>query len=352
MADKAKVVITDYVWESLDVENQILGKLANLTALKTKTPDEFLGAAGDCDALLNTYAGPITAEAMARMPKCKIIARYGIGVDTIDLVAATAAGIIVTNNPTYCIEEVAEHTMALLLACARKIPFYDRAVRAGNWAVPPGKPMFRMAGSTIGLVGFGNIARQVAVRAAAFGMRILYADPVVKEGQFKVPGKKVPLEKLLKESDFVSVHPPLTPKTRGMINDDAFLMMKSTAFLINCSRGPVVDTAALVRALDERKIAGCALDTIDPEPLPEPHPLRGRENVIVTPHAAWYSEKAMVGLQEGAPNEVRRVLTGEWPVNVVNPDVRGKTRARIAAPKTKAKAPAKRVVKKKSSTRR
>jgi D-3-phosphoglycerate dehydrogenase len=350
MADKAKVVITDYVWESLDVEKRILGKLADLTALRTKTPDEFLGEAADCDALLNTYAGAITAETMARMPKCKIIARYGIGVDTIDLVAATAAGIIVTNNPTYCIEEVAEHTMALLLACARKIPFYDRAVRGGNWAVPPGKPMFRMAGSTIGLVGFGNIARQVAVRAAAFGMRVLYSDPVVKEGQFKVPGKKVTLEKLLKESDFVSVHPPLTPKTRGMINDDAFLKMKSTAFLINCSRGPVVDTAALVRALDERKIAGCALDTIDPEPLPEPHALRGRENVIVTPHAAWYSERAMVGLQEGAPNEVRRVLTGEWPVNVVNPAVRGKTRAKIAAPK--AKSGSKRPAKKKSSSRR
>jgi len=351
MAEKAKVVITDYVWESLDVENQILGKLANLTALKTKTPAEFLGAAGDCDALLNTYAGPITAEDMARMPNCKIIARYGIGVDTIDLAAATAAGIIVTNNPTYCIEEVAEHTMALLLACARKIAFYDRAVRAGTWAVPPGKPMFRMAGSTVGLIGFGNIARQVAVRAAAFGMRVLFSDPVVKEGQFKVPGKKVTLEKLLKDSDFVSVHPPLTPKTRGMINDEAFALMKPTAFLINCSRGPVVDTAALVRALDARKIAGCALDTVDPEPLPDPHPLRGRENVIFTPHAAWYSEKAMVGLQEGAPNEVRRALTGQWPVNVVNPAVRGKTRAKIAAPKApaaKAKAPAKRPVKKKA----
>jgi len=352
MVDKAKVVITDYVWESLDVENQILGKLANLTALKTKTSDEFLGEAGDCDALLNTYAGPITAEAMARMPNCKIIARYGIGVDTIDLAAATAAGIIVTNNPTYCIEEVAEHTMALLLACARKIALYDRAVRAGTWAVPPGKPMFRMAGSTIGLVGFGHIARQVAARAAAFGMRVLFSDPVVKEGQFKVPGTKVTLQKLLKESDFVSVHPPLTPNTRGMINDDAFALMKPTAFVINCSRGPIIETAALVRALDAGKIAGCALDTVDPEPMPDPHPLRGRENVIVTPHAAWYSEKAMVGLQEGAPNEVRRVLTGQWPVNVVNPAVRGKTRAKIAAPKAKAKAPAKRAAKKKSSSRR
>jgi D-3-phosphoglycerate dehydrogenase len=299
MAEKAKVVITDYVWESLDVEHRILDKLANLTALKTKTPAEFLDAAADCDALLNTYAGPITAEAMARMPNCKIIARYGIGVDTIDLEAATAAGIIVTNNPTYCIEEVAEHTMALILACARKVAFYDRAVRGGAWAVPPGKPLVRVAGSTLGLVGFGNIARQVAVRAAAFGMRVLFADPFVKDGQFKVPAKSASLAKLLKESDFVSVHPPLTPKTRGMINDEAFALMKPTAYLVNCARGPVVDTAALVRALDAGKIAGCALDTVDPEPLPNPHPLRGRENVVITPHAAWYSEKAMVGLQEG-----------------------------------------------------
>ena len=319
---KAKVVLTDYVWESLDVEKKTLEGLADLVALKTKKPEEFLGEAADCDALLNTYAGPITAQDMARMPKCRIIARYGIGVDTIDLEAATAAGIIVTNNPTYCIEEVAEQTMAMLLACARKIAFYDRMVRAGRWEVPPGKPMFRLAGQTLGLVGFGNIARQVAVRAAAFGMRVLFADPFVKEG----PGK-TDLEKLLAESDFVSLHPPLTPQTRKMINDEAFAKMKRTAFLINCSRGPVVDTEALVRVLDAKRIAGCALDTVDPEPLPDPHPLRGRENVILCPHAAWYSEQAMRGLQAGAPGEVRRVLTGEWPVNVVNRNVKGKNRA-------------------------
>jgi D-3-phosphoglycerate dehydrogenase len=269
----AKVVLTDYVWDSLDVERTTLDGLATLVALKTKTPAEFLPEATDCDALLNTYAGPITAEVMKQMPRCRIIARYGIGVDTIDLEAATAAGIIVTNNPTYCIEEVAEHTMALLLACARKVPFYERHVRGGRWELPPGKPMFRLAGRTLGLVGFGNIARAVAVRAAAFGQ------------------------------------------------------MKPTAFLINCARGPIVDTAALVRALDAGRIAGCALDTTDPEPLPDSHPLRGRDNVIITPHAAWYSEQAMVGLQTGAPSEVRRVLTGEWPVNVVNRAVKGRNRA-------------------------
>jgi D-3-phosphoglycerate dehydrogenase len=327
MAGRARVVISDYVWESLDVEKKTLGDLADLVALKAKKPEEFLDEAKDCDALLNTYAGPITADVMARMPKCRIIARYGIGVDTIDLEAATQAGIIVTNNPTYCIEEVAEQTMALILSSARKIPFYDRMVRAGRWEVPPGKPIYRLAGRTLGLVGFGNIARQVAVRAAAFGLNVLYSDPFVKEGQFLVPGRAVDLDTLLRESDFVSLHPPLTPQTRKMIGEDAFGKMKRTAVLVNCARGPIVDTDALVRALDAKRIAGAALDTVDPEPLPDPHPLRGRDNVILNPHVAWYSEQAMTGLQAGAPGEVRRVLSGQWPVNVVNPGVRGKNRA-------------------------
>jgi D-3-phosphoglycerate dehydrogenase len=327
MAAKPRVVLTDYVWESLDVEKRTLEGVADLVALRTKTPAEFLPEAETCDALLNTYAGPITADVMARMPRCRIIARYGIGVDTIDLAAATAAGIIVTNNPTYCIEEVAEHTLALLMACARKVAFYDRLVRGGRWEVPPGKPMFRLVDRTLGLVGFGNIARAVAVRAASFGMRVLYHDPFVQPGQFPVPGEKRELADVLREADFVSLHPPLVPETRRMMNDDAFARMKPTAFLINCSRGPIVDTDALVRALDAGRIAGCALDTTDPEPLPDPHPLRGRENVVVTPHVAWYSEQAMVGLQAGAPGEVRRVLTGQWPVNVVNREVKGKNRA-------------------------
>jgi D-3-phosphoglycerate dehydrogenase / 2-oxoglutarate reductase len=322
-----KVVITDYVWESLEVEKQTLAGLAELVALKTKSPAEFLPAAADADAILNTYAGPITAADMARMPKCKIIARYGIGVDTIDLEAATRAGIIVTNNPTYCIEEVAEHAMALLLACARKIPFYDRLVRAGRWEVPPGKPMFRLAGSTLGLVGFGHIARQVAVRAAAFGMNIRFADPHVTDGQFDAPGTRMALHDMLRVADFVSLHPPLLPETRKMIDESALAQMKPTAYLINCARGPIVDTDALVRALDRRQIAGCALDTTDPEPLPDAHPLRGRDNVVISPHVAWYSEQAMAGLQAGAPGEVRRVLSGEWPVNVVNRAVKGKNRA-------------------------
>jgi D-3-phosphoglycerate dehydrogenase len=319
VSPRAKVVLTDYVWDSLEVEQKAVEGLADLVALRAKTPDEFLPQAADCDALLNTYAGPITAEVMAAMPKCKIIARYGIGVDTIDLDAATAAGIIVTNNPTYCIEEVAEHTLALLLACARKVPFYDRMVRGGRWVVPPGKPIFRLAGQTLGLVGFGRIGRQVATRAEAFGMRILFFDPYVKAS--------TGLEALLAASDFVSLHPPLTQETRRLIGEAELRQMKRTAYLVNCARGPVVDTDALVRALDAGIIAGCALDTTDPEPLPDPHPLRGRENVILQPHVAWYSEEAMRGLQAGAPAEVRRVLSGAWPVNVVNRAVKERNRA-------------------------
>ena len=327
MEPVAKVVLTDYVWESIDLEREILGELANLVPLQVTDPEAFFPEAADCDALLNTYGGPITAEVMARMPRCKIIARYGIGVDTIDLGAATEAGIIVTNNPTYCIEEVAEHTLAMLLSAARKITFYDRQVRGGGWAVPPGKPMYRVAGSIVGLIGFGNIARRVAATAAALEMRVLYSDPFVEPGQFDVPGEKAELAEVLEQADYVCVHAPLTPQTRGMLGAEAFARMKSSAVLINCSRGPIVDTAALIDALDAGQIAGCALDTTDPEPLPEDHTLRTRENVIINPHAAWYSEQAMEGLQRGAPNEVRRVLEGRWPVNVVNRAVRGRNRA-------------------------
>jgi len=329
MTDKAKVVLTDYVWEKLDIEHEILGDIADIVPIQATDPEKFFPEAGDCDALLNTYGGPITADVMARMPNCKIIARYGIGVDTIDLDAATEAGIIVTNNPTYCVEEVAEHTIAMLLTAARKIAFYDRLVRAGRWEVPPGKPMFRIAGSTCGLIGFGNIARRVAKAAAGLDMRVIFSDPFVESGQFDAPGEKVEFDELLTKSDFVCIHAPLLPQTRGMIGADQFAQMKESAVLINCSRGPIVDTDALVKALDDKAIAGCALDTTDPEPLTEGHALRERDNVIINPHAAWYSETAMAGLQAGAPNEVRLALQGEWPKNVVNQAVKDNNRAGI-----------------------
>jgi D-3-phosphoglycerate dehydrogenase len=219
--------------------------------------------------------------------------------------------------------------MAMLLSAARKVSFYDRLVRDGRWEVPPGKPIYRLSGSTVGLVGFGNIARHVAKAAAGFGMRVLFADPFVQEGQFDAPGTKVELPELLGQADYLCIHAPLLPQTRGMIGAEQLAQMKKSAILVNCSRGPIIDTNALVAALDAKQIAGCALDTTDPEPLPDPHPLRGRDNVIINPHAAWYSEQAMAGLQAGAPGEVKRVLQGEWPVNVVNRAVKGKNRAGI-----------------------
>jgi len=326
---KAKVVLTDYVWDSLDIEYDVLGAIAEVVPLQVADPDAFFPEAEDCDALLNNYSGPITAEVMARMPRCRIIARYGIGVDTIDLDAATEAGIIVTNNPTYCIDEVVEHTMAMLLASARKTVFYDRAVRAGEWSVPRGRPIFRLAGATLGLIGFGNIARRVAEAAAGLRMNVVFADPFVEDTPTDSPARKVELDELYAVSDYVSVHAPLTTQTKGMLGDQAFERMKKSAVVINCSRGPIVDTDALIRALDDGQIAGCALDTTDPEPLPDPHALRDRENVIINPHAAWLSEQSIHSLQLGAPSEVRRVLSGEWPVHVVNPAVEKQNRAGI-----------------------
>lgn len=324
---RSKVVISDYVWDSVDVERNILGPDVELHPLKTKTEDEFLEEASDCDALLNTYAGPITARAMARMTKCKIIARYGIGVDTIDLNAATEAGIIVTNNPTYCVEEVADHTVALLIGGTRKTVLLDRAVRAGRWDVMEAAPVRRLSTQTLGLVGFGNIARHVANRMAAFGVTILWYDPFLKAEEARAPGKKVELDELLAQSDLISIHTPLTAETKGLFGDELFSKMRPHAYLVNCSRGAVIDQDALVRALDGKIIGGAALDTTVPEPLPNDHALRNRENVVINPHAAWYSIEAFAELQAGAPGEVARVLRGEVPLHVVNRKVLGRSRA-------------------------
>jgi D-3-phosphoglycerate dehydrogenase len=324
---KYKVVISDYVWSKTDIEAEVLGTDARIVAMQTRSEDEFLAEAQDCDALLNTYAGPITARAMEQMKQCKIIARYGIGVDTIDLVAATAAGIIVTNNPSYCVEEVADHTVALLLSAARKTAMLDRQVRSGGWDVMAATPMRRLSATTLGLVGYGNIARQVAVRAAAFGMEVLWSDPYVESGRFPTPGEKVELGELFARSNFVSLHTPLTSGTRGLLNREALAMMRNDAIVINCSRGAVIDQDALIEALDSGRIAGAALDTTVPEPLPADHPLRGRENVLINPHAAWYSVEAFADLQRGAPTEVARVLSGQKPLHIVNPEVFGRSRA-------------------------
>ena len=246
----------------------------------------------------------------------------GIQIDRRSLIE-TASALVDIPSPTGDEFAMAEHIARV---------FHDMGLHVQWQEVEEGRPnvlgTWRGTGGGKTLMFNGHMDTSYSGREPWLaGVRGFQPDPFVKDGQFSEPGKKVELTELYQSSDFISVHPPLTPQTRGMINDDAFSKMKPGAVLINCSRGPVVDTAALVRALDTKKIAGCALDTTDPEPLPDPHPLRGRDNVIINPHVAWYSETAMVGLQAGAPNEVRRVLSGEWPINVVNKAVKGKSRA-------------------------
>ncbi|MBI2881456.1 MAG: C-terminal binding protein [Candidatus Tectomicrobia bacterium] len=328
-SDRPKVVLTDYVWESLAPEEDLFRSLgADFVAIQCKSREELLEVARGAHVLLNTYFGPLDRRLMEALPSLKMIARYGIGVDTIDVEAATDHGVLVTNNPTYCLEEVAEHTLALLLSLARKVPFYDRQVRQGKWDVEAGKPLHRLSGKTLGLLGLGNIARRVAQRAKGFKMRLLYHDPFLPaEAGEKEGAEAAPLERVLSESDYVSIHVPLNQDTRHLIGEERLRLMKPTACLINASRGPIVSTDALVKALSEGWIAGAALDVIEEQPpLSADHPLFGFPQVVITPHTAWYSEEALVGLHHGAPSEVARFLRGERPLHVVNPQVLEKTR--------------------------
>ena len=268
--------------------------------------------------MLVTYAR-ITAEMIRQMPKCRVISRFGIGVDNVDIAAATSAGIVVTKVPDYCIDEVSDHTMALLLALVRKIPFANTQVHGGTWRMPAVVPIHRLRGSVLGLVGFGRIPQLVAPKAQAFGMKVVAYDPFVPADVFaraRVEG--VAFDALLAASDYVSVHSPLVPETKGLFNTAAFKRMKRTAYLVNTARGPIIDEAALAAALDAGDIAGAALDVMSQEPPPADSPLFGRSNVIITPHTSFYSEESLVELQTKAAEEVASVLTGQPPRNPVN----------------------------------
>lgn len=321
-----KVVVTDYVFPSLDVERAVLGAIdAEVTAFQAASDEDLVDVVGDADGLLVCYA-PVTKRVIDRTTRCRIIARYGIGVNNVDVDAASARGIVVTNVPDYCLEEVSDHALAMLLDCARRLTFLDRRVRAGRWLAKDAVPAFRLRGRTLGLVGFGRIPRLLAGKAQALGLRILTADPYVDAAVVERAGAtKVSFDRLLAESDYLSVHAPLTPETTGMIGEAQLRAMKPTAYLINTSRGPVVDEAALARALREEWIAGAALDVLATEPPTREHPLLAFENVILTPHAAFYSEESLQELQTKAAQEVASVLAGREPryrVNTPQPAVR------------------------------
>jgi len=314
------VVVSDSVFPNLDPARAVLSAIgAELQVAQEPTPEAIVRAAAGADALLVTYA-KITAEMIRQMTRCRIISRFGIGVDNVDIPAATERGIVVTKVPDYCIDEVSDHALALLLALVRKIPFSSAQVHAGKWAMSAVVPIHRLRGSVLGLVGFGRIPQLVAPKAKAFGVRVVAFDPFVPPEVFtRSDVERVDFRQLLKISDYVSIHSPLLPETRNLFNDEAFRQMKPTAYLINTARGPIVDEAALARALDAGELAGAALDVMPQEP-PVDSPLLGRDSVIITPHTSFYSEESLVDLQVKAAEEVVRVLGGQAPRNPVNPE--------------------------------
>jgi len=316
------VIVTDHIFPSLDPERTTLAAVgAEVRTVPEANPERLRDAVPNADALLVCYA-QISQDVIERAQRCRVIARYGIGVDNIDVAAATRQGIVVTNVPDYCVEEVSDHTLAFLLACARKVPRMDRETRH-RWDNRAAVPIHRLRGQVLGLIGFGKIPRALAARVVPLGMRIITFDPYVGAEAMRAHGAAPgDLATVLAESDFVSLHAPLTPETTGLIDEAALRAMKPTAYLINTARGALVDQTALARALREGWIAGAALDVLPDEPPAADNPLLTLSNVILTPHIAFYSEESQRELQQKAAEEVARVLTGRpprYPVNKILP---------------------------------
>jgi D-3-phosphoglycerate dehydrogenase / 2-oxoglutarate reductase len=309
------IAITDSPFPSLDPAKATLARLdPEYRMAKSPSAEDILAVARDVDAVLVTYAR-LPRQLLSELKKCKAIGRFGLGVDNIDLPAAKEFGIAVNYVPDYCLREVSDHAIALLLALARKVTLANRLVQSGRWEVPPLVPLRRLEGQVLGLVGFGNIPRAVAPKAKAFGLKVLTYDPYVNADALASTGvESVSFNDLLARSDFISVHAPLQPATRGLMNAKAFAKMKKGAYLINTARGPLVDETALVAALDSGHLGGAALDVVTHEPLAKDSPLIGRDNVILTPHTAFYSVEALEELQTKCASDVARVLSGEKAV--------------------------------------
>jgi D-3-phosphoglycerate dehydrogenase len=309
-----KVVVSDQVFPSVEVERGLLADIDAELTVATGGVEEVLEVAEDADAILNTYL-PWDAAAIGRLQKCRIIARYGIGIDNVDLAAAASKGIVVTNVPDYSVEEVATHALALILASVRKLSLADDTVREGGWSIDRFRPIRRLSTLTVGLIGFGRIGRRIAAPLEALGARIVGYDP------YLTPSADLPpllsLDELLATADVVSLHLPLTPETRGLIDDHAIDKMKKGAILINTSRGPLVQLDAVTKALREGRLGGAGLDVFDTEPLDATR-IDGVPNLLVTPHMAYYSEEALVESQRKAATQVIKVLTGEKPDYRVN----------------------------------
>ncbi len=322
MQNNWKILITDYAWPSIEPERQVLAEIgAELIAAETGDELELLTLAPMMDGILTCWK-PVREPVIAAAEKCQIIGRCGIGLDNIDVEAATEHGIVVTNVPAYCIDEVSDHAMGLLLACARKVSRFNRATRDGIWEQNIGPAMYRLRGKTLGVVGFGRIARSIVPKAKGFGLTVNVCSPRTDSALIQEHGaQKVSFPELLTTSDFITIHTPLTPETRYMFSYAEFRAMKPTAYLINTARGGIVDTTALTTALRNAEIAGAGLDVLETEPPEENEELLTLENAIVTPHAAFISEESILDLEVAAATCVAEVLTGKLPESVVNPSV-------------------------------
>jgi D-3-phosphoglycerate dehydrogenase len=314
-----KVLLTDYAWPDLEIERHIL---AEYDAQLVVAPDRELATlsalARDTDAIMTNWSD-VPAELIDSAPKCRIIARLGIGLDNIDVRHATQRGIPVTNVPDYCLIEVAEHTLALLLALARKIGVFHQNARAGRYDLAAGFPLRRIEGQTLGIVGLGQIGRRVTAKAQAIGLKVVATS---RSRRNPMPGVSwADLNQLLSQSDFVSLHVPLADETRRMIGAAELKLMKPTAFLINTARGGLVDHDALARSLADDRLAGAALDVQDREPPDLSKPPYNDPRVIVTPHAAFYSTESVDELRRRVAHQVGTRLAGGRPENVVNPVV-------------------------------
>ena len=315
-----KIVITDHSFDDLGVEEQAAAAAgASLVAAQSKDPARLAAAVADADAVITQFA-PVNADVIAAMRRARAIVRYGIGVDNVDLAAARDRGIPVANVPDYCIDEVADHTLAFILALTRQVAAQSRLVHDGGWKLAAPPAAYRtLAGMTCGVVGFGRIGRGVVRRLVAFGGRVLVSDPVAKPEAVAAAGAQAaPLDRLLAESDLVTLHCPSLPETRGLIGAATLATAKPGLLVVNLSRGDLVDPAALVAALDSGQVAGAALDVFSPEPIPAGHPILGRPNVILAPHVASVSAAAVHRLRATAAELAVTALRGGPLPSIVN----------------------------------
>jgi D-3-phosphoglycerate dehydrogenase / 2-oxoglutarate reductase len=322
---RLRALVTDYAWPSLDIEREILGRVgAELVVAQTGDEAELTELAPDADAILTNWKR-VPEAAVRASERCVVIARYGVGVDNIPVELATELGIVVANVPDFCTEEVADHAMALLLACARRLVPFTTETRSGVWSLQDAPGLPRLSEQVLGLVGFGRIAQALVPRARGFGLRVrVYTPRIAETGLGELDGQveiATSLDELLAGADYVSLHAPATSETAGLIGERQLAQMKPSAYLVNTSRGALIDEAALAGALGEGKIAGAALDVLSSEPPPADLPLLRAPNLIVTPHAAFYSDTAIDDLQTRSATSVASVLTGSPPESVVNPAV-------------------------------